>query len=855
MADAPQDDRQNGPQEGQPSRRSSLLGTWLVGLVIGVAAISVGVVIWQGWTGKDLLVSAQGQFDDKAEPDGESDSKEEATKKKEIDPQIERLVVQPGDPQSEVQALKPGHWATGAERMQALYQDFIGELETSVVNQQGRPYPIDATPFVLTSKRPVALAKGQPKEIETTFLPPQVGTAVRVRSELVERGFGRSLRAQMPVTRMPAYQYFIVVLAKQPVRYALLKTLDSVSVPWDGETEADDSEDPLHYRVVTLPVERTIPLADNSLTWTSIAYVLWDEVDPQRFTPEQARAVVDWLHWGGQLVVSGPDSLDLLKGSFLEPYLPATSGGGRKITAKDLRQLNEHWLIATTGGGEPLSPQTPWSGVELVSQLGDGEVDQLGASTGGLLVERRVGRGRVVVSAMQLSERELVNWRGGFESLFNGGILRRPQREYRTGYYDELTLAWADPQLAEQRLEARLISGVRFFARDWGVDTNYKSADVPLDATSQWSPPEQQPVRELRPPEQVGGIGAWNDFSATASAARETLLEAAGVEVPDTSFVVICLALYLVALVPLNWLVFSAIGRVEWAWLAAPIIALAGTWVIVDRARLDIGFVRAQTEVGVLELQPNFERGHLSRYTALYTSLSTTYDIEFDNLTTVAAPFPTTSEPQEARHASGGVFVYERYDRVRLSGVFVPSNTTNMVHSEQMLPLDGAIRLGESSQGRPQIENRSQFVLRSVVVVERTSLEEEQGGQPALRGSWMGELQPGESRPVSFSQRVVMGPDESPFASERAAEVGLQGGSRLKLEPMFRLALDVKSFEPGEKRLVARIDEVLSGEAVSPAASQVGGAALVVAHLAYGARPEPLRDVNTRRDVVMSDSG
>ena len=61
---------------------------------------------------------------------------------------------------------------------------------------------------------------------------------------------------------------------------------------------------------------------------------------------------------------------------------------------------------------------------------------------------------------------------------------------------------------------------------------------------------------------------------------------------------------------------------------------IAGTWAIVDRARLDIGFVRAQTEIGVLELQPDYDRGHLSRYTALYTSLSTTYDLAFDSLTT-----------------------------------------------------------------------------------------------------------------------------------------------------------------------------------------------------------------------------
>ena len=89
-------------------------------------------------------------------------------------------------------------------------------------------------------------------------------------------------------------------------------------------------------------------------------------------------------------------------------------------------------------------------------------------------MERFVGRGRVVVSAMQLSEREFVNWQGGFESLFNGGILRRPPREYRPGYYGELTLTWADPNLAKQRLDARLTTGLRSFSRDLGVDANYQ---------------------------------------------------------------------------------------------------------------------------------------------------------------------------------------------------------------------------------------------------------------------------------------------------------------------------------------------------------------------------------------------
>ncbi|MEX2092356.1 MAG: hypothetical protein WD971_06745, partial [Pirellulales bacterium] len=510
------------------TRRPRPIGLWLLGAVVGLLALGVASVVWPGWRGADPLVDA------KQQAEAEAKQKDDQTKQKEVDPLLERLVVQPGEPKSDLQALKPGHWATGTQRMRAIYQDFVGEAETSVVNGRGEPYPVDGTPLVLESKRPVTLSKGQPKDIESTFLAPQVDRAMQVRSELVERGFGRSLRSQLPVTRMPSYQYYFVVLAKEPSRYSLLKTLDSVTVPWDGETDSDDTEDPLHYRVVSLPVVRTILLSDNPLTWTGIAYVLWDEVDPKRFTPEQARALVDWLHWGGQLIVSGPDSLDLLKGSFLEPYLPATSGGSRKITADDLDTLNRHWIIAAPRGGELLAPKTPWSGIELVPQLGKGEIDRLGDSTGGLLMERNVGRGRIVVSAMQLSERELVNWTSGFESLFNGGILRRPRRVYRPGYYDELTLAWADPQLMNRRLDARLTTGLRYLARDLGIDTNYHAVDVPVDGTNQWQAPEQQTVREFRPPDQTGGIGAWNDFSATANVAREALLEAAGVEVPNT---------------------------------------------------------------------------------------------------------------------------------------------------------------------------------------------------------------------------------------------------------------------------------------------------------------------------------
>ena len=59
-----------------------------------------------------------------------------------------------------------------------------------------------------------------------------------------------------------------------------LPGLDSVQVPFDGESDADDTTDPLVYRVVQVPAGPAIALPDNPLTWTSTAYLLWDEVDP-----------------------------------------------------------------------------------------------------------------------------------------------------------------------------------------------------------------------------------------------------------------------------------------------------------------------------------------------------------------------------------------------------------------------------------------------------------------------------------------------------------------------------------------------------------------------------------------------
>ena len=103
-------------------------------------------------------------------------------------------------------------------------------------------------------------------------------------------------------------------------------------------------------------------------------------------------------------------------------------------------------------------------------------------------------------------------------------------------------------------------------------------------------------------------------------------------------------AIYLFVLVPVNWCFFRVLGRTEWAWAAVPVVAVVCAVVVVRLAELNIGFARSRTEIGVLEMQGGFSRGHLTRYTALYSSLSSSYELSFDDESALAQPFAKSNE-------------------------------------------------------------------------------------------------------------------------------------------------------------------------------------------------------------------
>ena len=734
--------------------------------------------------------------------------------------------------------IKPGHWMATVQRMKPNYTDFVGHSTISLLNTKNKPVPLEFTRFTLYFSRPVALAKGRVKRVEGEVFVPERTTATRLRENLTNRNTGNTHEKTLKLLPMPPYQYFVVVLAKEVSRYGFLKVTDTVRAPWEEEFEAAAQP---HYRVVLADAGKSLPLSSNSLAWTTIAYLVWDEVDPTRLTSEQQWALVDWLHWGGRLVINGPDSLDTLRGSFLDEWLPVESSGSRSIVDDDLRQWSRYWGGRARGANVlPLVPTKPWSGLVLSPRKGTREL----VGGGGLFYQREVGLGSVVVSAVQLAERDLVNW-PGFDSFLNGGLLGRPRRQYSKGAYDGRRVDWADYR--GHRLDAHFTTPRRLAARD--VTTSANVLRVETAITNQFGQPDTKLTTQIDRP---GGVGAWSAFSPVAVAAREVLTAAAAVRVPKAEFVIACLAVYLVVLVPINWMVFHSLRRVEWAWIAAPVIALLGTWVIARQAQLDIGFVRSQTEVGLLELHSPYERGLLSRYTALYSSLSTTYDVTFEESETVAAPFPASQ--RETRKLGDTLWQvgFEKHHDTQLRGLTVSSTSTRMLHSEQMFALDGPIRLGLSSRGHEQVENRTRYRLRDLMVVHRFFDDD---GQPHYKGDWIGELRASDSAVLALSS-IDVTEKRRLFAEERRQSAEEAIGERLTLDTLVDLALkfpdrsDPYSNRREEYRLVGVIDQLMPGTTVAPAASQTHGATVVLAHLRYGEPPNPEPDVNSRDDVI-----
>jgi hypothetical protein len=795
-----------------------------------------------------------GCSDDPAEQQAAKDAaekkkkEEEAKKKKEeekkkADFDVGQPMIVPFRAENPSRGVKPGHWQAVSQAMKTNNFDFIGEVDCELLlkTSDGREV---LPPARIATSRPATLPKGQQRYLEIPFfVPPTEPARPWIITDLKSRGGGSVIQSSgTPLEVMPPYQFYFFVLAREPIRYRQsLDRLDAIRGPIiDGRF--------VYYKLIVPPLEKQIALPAHPLAWTSIAYVLWDDVDPTALSPDQQKAMLDWLHWGGQLILSGPGTIATLRGSFLAPYLPAEDSGTRDITADNLSMLSDMFTPKEGKRQRPLKPAKPWSGIKF-AKAADAEFVP---KTGELVVERNVGRGRIVATSFKLSTRAIQEW-PGFDTFFNACLMRHPAREFISSN-DSLEASrfrWLGN--AEHTFDARLTSTVRYLSRDLAADGTFAEIHTqisyPDSSDSSLQPPGSRvgrvwradsiPLEGLESEQSYGaGVCGWSDTSAVSAAASESLGAAAGIDIPRAGFVAWMLGAYLVVLVPLNWAIFRTVRRVEWAWIAVPVIAMAGAVVVTKAAKLNIGFARSQTEIGLLELHNGYSRGHLTRYTALYTSLSTSYEVKFDDPYAVVQPFELPGRTRSPTWEPSTYTLRQGAD-VRLGGFGVSSNSTSMLHSEQMYDLGGTIAYADNN-GPPTVFNRTRFTFPQAAVVRKTSPDE-------LQVAWLGQFAPGQvGRPLDFETFNANGAVLPRWRNDPMPDSTIPP---LSLAKLAQLVTDRNGLKPGEVRLVASLSEPLPGMEVDPAASQVTrSAVLVVAHLRFGPRAEPQPDRGVRDD-------
>ena len=773
--------------------------------------------------------------------------------------------------------IKPGHWMEVWHQLKSNKRDFVGRLNLFMSDRERRPWMLERSKFQLVCSRPVSLPKAQTKLVDaTTFMTmpdnSRRSKAVQIEAQLEGRTGAMQLVTAVPTVRLRPHQFFLPVLASRPEQYGFLKLLHSVQPP-EGNWNLDGIRE--DYFVVLPNIARRIPLPQRGLAWTSIAYIVVDDVDPELFTGAQQQAMVDWLHWGGQLLISGPNSLERLQGSFLEEYLPASPASVATVDAARLAALDQVWsrvprhtrrapdtfMLAREG-------QPPVEALELVPN----DEAHFVPHTSDLVVARRVGRGRITVTAFALSDGRFVNW-GCFDNFFNACLLRRPPRRFDRN--EEMLTRFVHFDGETLFHDARPRAALRYFSRDAQlVEGSYPPHRSALDnepeefrpsRARRWQPPRARrrerelPEESEQPPKPEGviwevgevaeghgfghdpisGVGGWNDFSDASVAAREALVQAAGIDVPNKQFISRVLLGYLICLVPLNWLVFKLMGRVEWAWFAAPLIAICGAVTVIQVAQLDIGFARSRTDIQLLELQSGYTRGHLTAFSGLYTSLTTRYAATSEDKAAMSLPFSTAPSDQQLRLQVDQIVSLD-YDRqTALTGYPVFSNSTGMLHSEDMVDLAGSIEARRIDGDQLLLSNGTGLTWRTVLVLQRVG--------DRLRVATLDSLDGDSSPTLTLGQPGDEGDLFARLESDPVTSASIPDGEP-SLRQLYKLATDGRQLEPGQLRVIGWSDQALDVFQIKPAANQRSTRTLLVANVQYDHGPPPRADTNHPED-------
>ena len=101
-----------------------------------------------------------------------------------------------------------------------------------------------------------------------------------------------------------------------------------------------------------------------------------------------------------------------------------------------------------------------------------------------------------------------------------------------------------------------------------------------------------------------------------------------------------------------------------------------------------------------------------------------------------------------------------------------------------------------------------------------------------FEAAWIGELPPGEEAPLEFTATTPADARKRQIRQTQAS-ASSDDSPHLELDRLLQLAHNHRPLKPGESRLIAWSNAEVPGMTITPAASQVRRATLVVVHLAY----------------------
>ncbi len=741
--------------------------------------------------------------------------------------------------------IKPNHWVTLNQELEANLFDYQGQFRTA-------PIPLLNMPQAVTFGTDATLLKGQAGRLSFQVMMPRYSRMIDL--ELVRP---EAIRAddvtQAPLAALQPHQMLIAVLANNPSPYGQWTRLQALVPASTDINDAPAVDRRRYYRLATSQdPERPPNLSNHPLTWTTISHAIWDDLDPNALNLGQQQALIDWLHWGGQLVITGGASRTLALvsdvESFLAPYLPAEpSGENVSLTAEDLEPLARNYPppgrlvqpdfedgfdyeefgapshIVTTPQYQPrryLPPvpikppaDRPVYLAGLRPRTEDAVAIPLGDDSDRLLgIERRVGRGRILMLGFNPMETTFTTWRG-YDTLVRRLLLRRPE--------DPWNPAEPNPRVM---LSGPDLSWVRYLGRDLGSQT--------LD-----SDPEQTTGRGQPAPIVDDGatpqapVAAWLDSSQMPSLCRDALVKASGIEVPGSPFVLRVILIYIVALVPLNWLICRfVVRRRELAWAVVPILSLGFAVVIERAAAFDMGYDSACDEINLLEIQPGYHRAHLNRFAALYSTGRVRSAISYPaDPSALALPLNTNLalRGQEITEST-----WQSSPLPALIDFRVEPRSLSMFRAEQMVDLGGSIDLRTDDSGSEWILNGTNLELRDAVLIDNRSGAEN-------RSIDLGTIGPGGDRQIETGSTETSSgsPDQRPDWLDPEPF----------LEPL-RAYFWNRPEDQGEIRLVAWAREPQAGQELEPEVDRHRGFTLIVVHLQYGLPPSPdAREFNLAR--------